>query len=267
MLPGPGVASGLAAAVCRVAFPAPGFARRLCGGCGRGVLVASFSCVRVQSHAACCVALRAVGCCSLCCVHRSSVHWVLPAVAGCFGPCQCAFVLCCCWSAPPDRFSVLECAFWGFPLLFALLFPPLRVFITHSAAEQRCGATSQSTCLEKVNVFDVGRSKKVCTSRCLMIEKVTSLKGRKKTIMDVKAGGSAHLCMPPHRASLSHMMSSRQATHGRHQNYPQGWQVLRDSPRSVVIQGSRKILHSSHTYSASSAVMYESCKLSYITRL
>ena len=27
----------------------------------------------------------------------------------------------CCWSALVDRLSVLECAFWGFLLLFALL--------------------------------------------------------------------------------------------------------------------------------------------------
>ena len=37
----------------------------------------------------------------------------------------------CCWSALVDRLSVLECAFWGFLLLFALLhlFPLLRLFL------------------------------------------------------------------------------------------------------------------------------------------
>ena len=74
-----------AAAACGVAFQAPGFARRLRGGCRRGALVAPSPCARVQSHAACCVALRAVGCCVLLGFHRSSVRWVLPDVAGCFG--------------------------------------------------------------------------------------------------------------------------------------------------------------------------------------
>ena len=38
----------------------------------------------------------------------------------------------CCWSALVGRLSVLECAFWGFLLLFALLhlFPLLRLFAT-----------------------------------------------------------------------------------------------------------------------------------------
>ena len=38
----------------------------------------------------------------------------------------------CFWSALMDRISVLECAFWGFLLLFALLhlFPLLRLFVT-----------------------------------------------------------------------------------------------------------------------------------------
>ena len=37
----------------------------------------------------------------------------------------------CCWSALVGRLSVLECAFWGFLLLFALLhlFPLLRLFL------------------------------------------------------------------------------------------------------------------------------------------
>ena len=40
--------------------------------------------------------------------------------------------LLCCWSALVGRLSVLECAFWGFLLLFALLhlFPLLRLFVT-----------------------------------------------------------------------------------------------------------------------------------------
>ena len=38
----------------------------------------------------------------------------------------------CCWSALVGGLSVLECAFWGFLLLFALLhlFPLLRLFVT-----------------------------------------------------------------------------------------------------------------------------------------
>ena len=38
----------------------------------------------------------------------------------------------CCWSALMGRLSILECAFWGFLLLFALLhlFTPLRHFVT-----------------------------------------------------------------------------------------------------------------------------------------
>ena len=38
----------------------------------------------------------------------------------------------CCWSALVGRLSVLECAFSGFLLLFALLhlFPLLRLFLT-----------------------------------------------------------------------------------------------------------------------------------------
>ena len=40
----------------------------------------------------------------------------------------------CCWSALEGRISILECAFWGFLLLFALLhlFPLLRLFVTRS---------------------------------------------------------------------------------------------------------------------------------------
>ena len=39
------------------------------------------------------------------------------------------------------RLSVLECAFWGFLLLFALLylFPLLRLFVTSCALAWRCG--------------------------------------------------------------------------------------------------------------------------------
>ena len=47
----------------------------------------TFSRVRVQSHAACRVALRAVGCSALLGFHRSSVRWMLPAVSGYFEPC------------------------------------------------------------------------------------------------------------------------------------------------------------------------------------
>ena len=75
----------------------------------------------------------AVGCCMSLCFRRSGALWVLRAVAGRLGPCSCASVLCC-WSALVGRLSVLECAFWGFPLSLALLhlFPPLRLFVTLS---------------------------------------------------------------------------------------------------------------------------------------
>ena len=45
--------------------------------------------------------------------------------------------LLCCWSALVGRLSVLECAFWGFLLLFALLhlFPLLRLFVTTCRSE------------------------------------------------------------------------------------------------------------------------------------
>ena len=47
----------------------------------------------------------------------------------------------CCWSALVDRLSVLECAFWGFLLLFALLhlFPLLRLVVTLGAAPPHPG--------------------------------------------------------------------------------------------------------------------------------
>ena len=40
----------------------------------------------------------------------------------------------CCWSALEGRISILECAFWGFLLLFALLhlFPLLSLVVTYS---------------------------------------------------------------------------------------------------------------------------------------
>ena len=82
-----GVASVLAAAMCQVAFRAPGFAQRLCGGYERGALVASPSCVRVQSHAACRFALGAVGCRVFLLFHGFSVRWVLSATSGYFGFC------------------------------------------------------------------------------------------------------------------------------------------------------------------------------------
>ena len=100
---------------------ARGFARRLCGGCGRCALVASFPGVRVQSHAFDSVALRAVWCCVCCSVSAGPVR------VGCFVPLLAAWRLVrvlpflCCWSAHVGRPSVLECAFWGFLLLFALL--------------------------------------------------------------------------------------------------------------------------------------------------
>ena len=88
--------------------------------------LASFPGARVQYHAFHSVALRAVGCCVLLCFHHSGAHWVFRAVAICLGSCSCAPVLCC-WSVLVGRLSVLECAFWGFLLLLALLhlFPVL----------------------------------------------------------------------------------------------------------------------------------------------
>ena len=43
----------------------------------------------------------------------------------------------CCWSALVGRLSGLECAFWGFPRLLALLhlFPLLRLFVTNAQWE------------------------------------------------------------------------------------------------------------------------------------
>ena len=118
-----------------------GFAWRLRDCCGRGALVASFPFVRVQSHDACQVALRAVGCCVLLCFRCSGARWVLPAVAvaRCFGPCLCASLLCC-WSALMGRLSVLECAVCGFPLLLVLLhlFPPLRPLKHELKGSSRC---------------------------------------------------------------------------------------------------------------------------------
>ena len=72
-----------------------------------------------------------VQCVALLCFRHPGVHWVLLGVAACLGPCSCAYILCC-WSVFVGRLSVLECAFWGVPLLFALLhlFPPLRPFVT-----------------------------------------------------------------------------------------------------------------------------------------
>ena len=87
MLPVPAVASGLVAAVCHGAFRAPGFARRLRCGCGCGALVASFPRVRVQSRAACVIALGVVACSVLLCLRRSGARRVIPAVADWFGPC------------------------------------------------------------------------------------------------------------------------------------------------------------------------------------
>ena len=116
-----GLASGMAAAGCRVAFRAPGFAPRLRG--GRGALVAYFSLVRVQPDAACCVALRVVGCDVSFCLHCSSVRWVLPAVSALGLASVLPF---CVVGRLLGRLYVLESTFWRFLLLFALLhlFPP-----------------------------------------------------------------------------------------------------------------------------------------------
>ena len=97
LLPVPAVASGMAAAVRHGAFRALGFARRLRCGCGRGALVASFPRVRVQSHAACFIALGAVACSVLLCLRRSGARQVLPAVAGRLG---LASVLLFCVAGP-----------------------------------------------------------------------------------------------------------------------------------------------------------------------
>ena len=56
---------------------------------------------------------------------------MLLAVAGCFGPCSCASVLCC-GSAAVVPLSVLECAFQGSPLLH--LFLTLRLFVAQGDA-------------------------------------------------------------------------------------------------------------------------------------
>ena len=87
MLPVPAVASGLAAAARHGAFRAPGFARHLHCGCGRGALVASFPRVSMQSCATCFIALGAVACSVLLCLRRSGARRVIPAVCGLFGPC------------------------------------------------------------------------------------------------------------------------------------------------------------------------------------
>ena len=58
------------------------------------------------------------------------VGWFLPSPAAAGLVCVLPFL--CCWSALAGWLSVLECAFWGFLLLFALLhlFPLMRLFVT-----------------------------------------------------------------------------------------------------------------------------------------
>ena len=93
--------------------------------------LASFPGVRVQSHAFIRLHSGLFGAVS-CFVSAAPVcvGCILP-FAGYLGPCSCASVLCC-WSALIGWLSVLECAFWGFLLLLALLhlFPLLCLFVT-----------------------------------------------------------------------------------------------------------------------------------------
>ena len=104
----------------------------------------------------CLVALRAVGC-RVCC-------FVSNAPVGCFLSLRAAWGLVrvlpflCCWSALTGRLSVLECAFWGFLLLFALLhpFPLLRVFVTSRKHKQK-SATLQAVLPPKTSRRSAGR--------------------------------------------------------------------------------------------------------------
>ena len=103
-----GVTPGSAAAAGgQVAFRAPGVCPApplwLWAQCS----LASFPGVRVKSHVFYPVALRTVGCCVLFCFRRPAAHWVLRDVAGWFGLCSCASILCC-WSALVGRLSVLQ---------------------------------------------------------------------------------------------------------------------------------------------------------------
>ena len=87
-----GVPRGSAAAAeSRVVFRAPGIRSApplwlwaLCS-------LDCFPDVSAQSHAFCSVAFKAVGCCVLLCCRHPGAHWVLPAIASCFGPCSCTF--------------------------------------------------------------------------------------------------------------------------------------------------------------------------------
>ena len=111
---------------------AGGFARRTCCVCRRCALVVSFLDVRLWSHAFDSVAIRAAWCCVCCFVSAAPVR------VGCFlsllaaWGLVCVLQFLCCWSALVGRMSVLECAFWGFLLSFALLhlFPLLHLFVT-----------------------------------------------------------------------------------------------------------------------------------------
>ena len=51
-----------------------------------------------------------------------------------------------CWSTLVGRLSVLECTFWGFPLLFVLLhqFPQLRLFVTRDMVSGEKGQQLRS---------------------------------------------------------------------------------------------------------------------------
>ena len=128
-----GVTPGLAvAAGGQVAFRAPGVCPApslwlwaLCACCLFPWCQGVVSCFYV-------VALRAVWCRECCFVSAAPVR------VGCFSPLPAIWGLdrvlpfLCCWAALVGRLSVLECAFWGFLLLFALLhlFPLVRLFVT-----------------------------------------------------------------------------------------------------------------------------------------
>ena len=94
-----------------------------------------------QSRAACCVALSAVWWSVWFRSGRSGVCSVIPAVAGCFGPYSCAFLLCR-RSACGPAFRLGVCL-GGLLLLFALLhlFPPLRLFVTPTCKHRMIAAT------------------------------------------------------------------------------------------------------------------------------